>query len=238
MASGFDLPNANGKVVKLRNSDNNVNDKTIEVDKVIAHDVYNKTTFPGDVEFPGAAVLQGKNLSPYSGFKNFIINGNFDFWQRGNGPFTNYIYGADRWVCYHNTAIMNNSNTSSNGVQKRIAHIQNVTAGSSFLAQAIELPLVGFSHPFTGGKKFTVSVRYSGTTKIRPTLIFRDGAVGAHPVDLDSTMTSPMYKGGSGVVETVSWTFNVDGAAVSTNNCLVLSLQSESASSNAIRPTS
>lgn len=176
--------------------------------------------------------INGIAQSGYTGFKNYIINGNFDIWQRGNGPFINYIYGADRWVCYHNTAAMNSSNTSSNGIQKRIAHIQDVTAGGSFLAQAIELPLVGFGHPFTIGKKFTVSVRYSSTTKISPRLIFRDGVVGAHPVNLDSTMTSPMYKGGSSVAETVSWTFNVDGAVVSTNSCLVLSLHSESASSN------
>lgn len=158
------------------------------------------------------------------GFKNYIINGNFDIWQRGTGPFTNYNYGADRWICYHTTPIMNSSSTSSNGVQKRIAHIQNVTAGYAFLAQPIELPLTGFGHPFTVGKKFTVSVRYSSTTKIRPRLIFRNSAVGNNPVELDSSMTAPVYKGGSGVDEVVSWTFTVDGTAARTNTCLLLSL--------------
>ncbi|MDG2524653.1 hypothetical protein P6166_04680 [Stenotrophomonas sp. HITSZ_GD] len=34
--------------------------------------------------------------------KNKLINGNFDFWQRGWGPFTVTGYGPDRWNCAFN----------------------------------------------------------------------------------------------------------------------------------------
>jgi hypothetical protein len=34
---------------------------------------------------------------PLSGFRNAIINGNFDIWQRGTS-FTGSVYGADRWI--------------------------------------------------------------------------------------------------------------------------------------------
>ena len=37
------------------------------------------------------------NNGPLAGFRNAIINGNFDFWQRGTS-FTGNEYGADRWV--------------------------------------------------------------------------------------------------------------------------------------------
>ena len=37
------------------------------------------------------------NAGPLAGFRNAIINGNFDHWQRGTS-FTGNEYGADRWV--------------------------------------------------------------------------------------------------------------------------------------------
>lgn len=59
-----------------------------------------------------------------------------------------------------------------------------------------------------------------------------DSTAGFNPVNLDSSMASPVYKGGSGVDKTVSWTFTVDGTAASTNTCLALTLQSESDASH------
>jgi len=41
------------------------------------------------------------NNGPLAGFRNAIINGNFDHWQRGTS-FTGVEYGADRWLSNRN----------------------------------------------------------------------------------------------------------------------------------------
>jgi len=48
----------------------------------------------GSVSNISTASLNG---GPLAGFRNRIINGNFDFWQRGTS-FTGNEYGADRWI--------------------------------------------------------------------------------------------------------------------------------------------
>jgi len=39
----------------------------------------------------------------YTGFRNRLINGNFDIWQRGTGSFNGVAYTADRWQCAYNS---------------------------------------------------------------------------------------------------------------------------------------
>lgn len=47
----------------------------------------------GNTEVEGTLTTQGQNVTPFSGFKNYIINGGFDVWQRGLN-FIGFGYGA------------------------------------------------------------------------------------------------------------------------------------------------
>jgi hypothetical protein len=47
--------------------------------------------------FTGTPTVPSLNGGPLAGFRNRIINGNFDIWQRGTS-FTGNEYGADRWL--------------------------------------------------------------------------------------------------------------------------------------------
>ena len=52
----------------------------------------------GNLSYSTALTASSINGGPLAGLRNRIINGNFDIWQEGPGPFTGSQYGADQWI--------------------------------------------------------------------------------------------------------------------------------------------
>ena len=79
------------------------------------------------------------DIAPYNkGFKNYIINGNFDIWQRGTSGFSGQNYGADRWI--GSTGVESYSRQNVDSLGGYYARISRTTASSSalLLVQRIE----------------------------------------------------------------------------------------------------
>ena len=63
----------------------------------------------GNTTVNTALSVYGSNISPVQSFRNKIINGNFDIWQRGTSTSTSAGFAADRW----NTINVGSTFTSS-----------------------------------------------------------------------------------------------------------------------------
>jgi hypothetical protein len=86
-----------------------------------------------DVIFDDAQV-SSLNGGPLAGFRNRIINGNFDFWQRGTSTTaTGNTYLADRWLSACSTGGTVSQETSSLPTGSRYAWKFVASASNSFL---------------------------------------------------------------------------------------------------------
>jgi hypothetical protein len=106
------------------------------------------TLLAGDYDFSNIVatgnikVNTNDYLSPYQGFRNKIINGDFRIWQRGTS-LTGFAYTSDRWLAYNAAAVntVSQQTASLDGFQY-CARVQRNNAATStgvnYLVQAVE----------------------------------------------------------------------------------------------------
>jgi hypothetical protein len=127
----------------------------------------------------GTQFLQGTDyLSPYQGFRNKIINGSFEFWQRGTARTFLQAgqYLADRWTVrlYQNNAHQRTAVTPVAGMQTRYALRSNSSTtaenaggtrmwANTMLESADSIPLRGKTMTFSFWVRFSSATCSSST---------------------------------------------------------------------------
>lgn len=107
--------------------------------------------------------LEASNIAAGSTSPNFILNGAFDFWQRGTS-FTTTGYGADRWYLpISNATVSQETSDLPTGFQYGIKYVTTATGFAQFnqtLERTHVIPLRGKTVTFSGYVK--ISGAFSG----------------------------------------------------------------------------
>jgi len=160
----------------------------------------------------------GGAVAPFVAGKNILINGAFDYWQRGTS-FSVGGYTADRWYVDTGT-ITRQTGTGSFPYALQIAN----ASGNPALRQGFELPFAGNAGQFQVGTTWTISFLAKTSTSISSQLAvfvsFNDGVnVGANAVQIASSTTV----GASSTSWTkYTYTFTVASSPAGTNTCVMV----------------
>ena len=122
-------------------------------DSTVVHKTGDET-IAGVKTFTDGLKLQGQNVSPFSGFKNYIINGNFDIWQRGTSQTTTGYGSADRW----------SSNINGNGTFQMSRSIDDTLNGRRINTYAASLVTVGTTTEIGLATRLEDMMRFAGKT--------------------------------------------------------------------------
>ena len=176
-------------------------DKTVTIETKQLVDTVREQDISGKKNFLNGLTTQGENITPYSGFKNLLVNGNFDIWNSGTSFTGSDIITADRWR-YHcaSGGTVTKGNTSGNlGKSFPLVMTKTVNTPYQFISQVLP------SFAFLSGKTVTISCKVyctGGLTKVS------FGMTGNPGINSSIVTTTPSW--------TVKDTFNIGSETLKT----------------------
>lgn len=101
--------------------------------------------------------VQEEQVSPFSGFKNYIINGNFDVWQRGGSQTTSGYGSDDRW---------SNDNLGSTKTHSLVACGDNerVLFNAAYFSRTVVTSIIGINNGVTKFQNIEDVTKLAGKT--------------------------------------------------------------------------
>jgi len=143
----------------------------------------------GNITTDGNVTATSYNTGPLAGFRNQLMNGDFQIVQRYSGSqMTGTGYLTDRWYCGANVSSDTVCDLSQSALASsyfpRVARIGNVGAPSNTIRQSIELPMPGHFGQFAVGTQWTFSCYVQDGTPAPtfPAFGFADTAGGSNAV--------------------------------------------------------
>ena len=186
----------------------------------------------------GSATLAGdiqstsQNGGQLAGFRNVLINGGFETWQRGDGSFIDqFAYTTDRWYLALGGASVQRFRDLGVPTGNCIQIDSAATIG-----QLVELPVANNGDcapgPFMPGTTWTFSF-YSTNSSVsaQTNMSFREGSTDDSPTLISAvtsfTKTGETITGANGTYTRYSATMTVNSTAVGSNKGMLVTIPAE-----------
>ena len=155
-------------------------------------------TADGNVVASGDVQMASQNSGPLAGFRNQLINGSMEVWQRGTDfdPPADLAYTADRWSgAYNRTRVLKTTNAPSGFNYSMAMYGAGGGQDRRGAGQAVELARTGHAGQFVVGTTWTFSFYMTADT-------------GSGSVDVKTRFTTDVA--GTDLVEIAATTVNYD----------------------------
>ena len=183
----------------------------------------------GSAEFAGDIQSTSQNGGQLAGFRNVLINGGFETWQRGDGSFIDqFAYTTDRWYL----ALGGASVQRFRDLGVPTGNCLQIDSAAT-IGQLVELPVTNNGAcapgPFMPGTTWTFSF-YSTNAAVsaQTNMSFREGSTDDSPTLISDVVsfveTGETITGANGTYTRYSATMTVNSTAVGSNKGMLVTI--------------